>query len=485
MSVLDNPSGHLLSQAMYSISSTDYYSIGVEWVSVNIIYYGWLKQDTELPDGTVITKTYVYVDTGRKSNAMYGITGGEAAVTITFTYEDNTTISNSQYTFSAMVFVNESIKRLKSITISAYVSTTAKSSGGTYFSATASLNRLVTIEHPTSPNIIVNSNASLPNEDNRAKHIYLPRKNIPQGYIIRIKNVKKDLLYIHAGDKIIENGSHSLIYYNALTTGISVSECGFIMTNNAACTLLYDGSRWLINEYYSGARSSYFKTIDYDLGIDPATKPIVNQPVVIADITTTSKYVRLPDPAGPIRQVILISYGSSNNQLYFSAGAAGRTIDGVKYDTVIYRWWGLRPEVPYANAAVTLLSDGSNWYVMSCTDAVSLWWNSTQDDRPTISATHTTVSSSTRTDAITTDGVGLTPANVPASGATIYYIKHGGLCAYENGIVVTTKNGALIGGTTSKRAYLGYRRERSAAAVLATKVGSQPMFFLLSSFEGL
>lgn len=481
MSVLGNPIGNLLSQTMYSSYGRTNYS-AVEYVDVTTNFLGFVT------DGIT---TYVRINTSGYTNAMYGSPSSSANTIVYFAYSDNignkTVSSYSVSGFGNIIIYNTSYKtKLESIRVYSNLSCTGSTSGfGYQITATTTLDKTITISQCNSQTVLVNSTSTISGEDNYAKHICLPI-GIPQGYSMRIKNVSKDYLYVHALSNKIEDGAHSRIFVSTTVNSITGNECGFIMPKNAACTLLYDGTAWLINEYYSGQRSGYFNTMNYDLGIDPATKSIINQPVVIADITSASKYICLPNPAGSIRQVTLISYGSSTNLLYFTAGAAGRTIDGISYDTINYRWWGLRPDKSQANAAATLLSDGSNWYVMSCTDAVDLWWDSNQDDRPTISATHTTVSKSTRTDAITTDGVSLTQANVPASGATIYYIKHGGLCAYGNGIVVTTaRDGAFIGGTKSKRAYLGYQRNRSAAAVLATNVGSQPMFFLLSSFIGL
>lgn len=138
----------------------------------------------------------------------------------------------------------------------------------------------------------------------------------------------------------------------------------------------------------------------------------------------------------------------------------------------------MRPNNGGTNAAVTLLSNSTEWYVMSCTDGVSLNLDTQPSSYSLVEKTHVTVTSNT-------DGIGLNPTIIPTSGSAIFYTKLGVVSPWQNGLVITTRDNAFLGGTTNRRTWVGDNRNRSAGSVLGTYIGETPIFFLLSYFVGI
>jgi hypothetical protein len=495
MALLGQPSGHLLSDSTANTSNTVICYTRIfgtmvvdSTITVSIKFIGWVSNGI---------KTTVYIKINGSANpGVYSEqkkVNLETNISISYLYLDGyvrvSTLKRSGEYISYDILSTDTYygAKLNMIIVSGYAKyewfgpiipinvTAVMTTGNINFTQTS------IAKYCTDQAVIINSVNSFEGDD--SKHICLPT-NVYTGYFIRIKNVTKNKLFVHALNKIIEDGVNGRIISKISTTDfidyndnitISASECGFIMPKNASCMLLYDGSRWLIDEYYSGQRSPFFNIIE---GVTPVNTTMINNAVVIANINSANKFVQLPDPSGLLRHIIIISYGSSLYQLYFTVGSSSSAkIDGISYSQ--YNWWGIRPVSTNQNAAVTLLSNGIDWYVMSCTDGVSINFDNNINDYTPVKNTHTTLISNT-------DGLSLIPTIIPSSGSAIFYLKHGIVSPFNNSLIITTTDGAFIGGNTNvHRTWLDGKLNRSAGSVLGTNVNGTPMFFLLSYFMGL
>jgi hypothetical protein len=307
----------------------------------------------------------------------------------------------------------------------------------------------------------------------------LPQNPI-KGQIIHIKNVEPSCAYIHAGSKSIDAVSYSTSFSvtdSASGLTITASESGFIMDPYNACTLIYDGTTWCIMNYFDGALTTGYA----NWGNDPPISPTqITSNVVICDISNADKWVSLPNPAGSIRQLYIISAGSGNSTRYVRLYRGNYHLEN-NGGTHIY----LTADASNKNGCISLLSDGSRWWVLGGVDGYRITFEDTTNGPRTAFSTGNAVNILSADGSGSSDGFTL-PVATTVGG--LYYLKVRKEIDNNNGIVLdcgaSTQGNPISIGNNSKKCFISGAYDYSAAAIYGIKINGISNWYLLSYFAG-
>ena len=248
----------------------------------------------------------------------------------------------------------------------------------TYESRVNSTTR-IDLTYITKQNVICNTGNAVPG-GKRIAHICLPASP-EKGQLHRIKSGTNIWTFIHPLGIPIDNGSSNpLLYYMRNvsdlyrvnpselppippvwdTRTIPVGGHGFILAPLHACTLVYDGAKWLIQEYYDGA----FVADQYEWAPNMSgSMPInlIEEPLVICSCTASNKFVRLPPASGSLRYIRVTAYATgtgNSNYVYVHRS----DLDTLETNNNISLY--VRPITRGRNACIAFISDGvSKWWV--------------------------------------------------------------------------------------------------------------------------
>jgi hypothetical protein len=339
------------------------------------------------------------------------------------------------------------------------------------------------IEWIESAFVVVGKNNTPGRISNYAQHCCLPPSPVA-GQTHRIKNGSYGTtgiyVFIHAIEKQIDNKNSNLFFSTSYTSTDYIngtktypfSENGFVLPPLHACMLVYDGTKWLIQEYFNATRDAY--SYDWAPSTPPNTCPIATQPIVLCNVTA-SKYIQLPNPAGSLKLLRIIAYTTEENmtnvvRIYPFPGA--RLEDNADNSMFFREYNGA------GSACMTLISDGVQWWVANIYDGYNSFYT-TQTGRP-ISTNPITVIRNTG------DGAGLSPVTLPAGIALEKFIKMDKISS-SNGIVINTSDSAtaFIGSGTFNCVLAGSPlKNYTATSVIGMFNGNNTVYFVTSYFSG-
>jgi hypothetical protein len=330
-------------------------------------------------------------------------------------------------------------------------------------------------------------------------HICLPAAPIA-GEMHRIKNANNVWAYVHTLGKPIDNGmSNTALYYtstiydtqeiplfsrNYVSSPITVGGYGFIMPPLHACMLMYDGTKWLIQEYFDGARVNPLY-MWWNTSLTNTFSDII-KPLVICDIGTGNKYVRLPSPSSPIKFIRIIVYSSNNNMATNALFIIPPTGIKMEDEQGGYNSFYLRANANNANACISFISDGAKWWVQNVHVGTNITYQISTTSRPQSSKPITILSSSY-------DGITL-PLIEPTHPSKDMYVKMP-ITGNYNGVVAQTPSGTFMVSSPNNTAYSvtsGNKYTHTAASVVAinpslvytSPSNTAPIYFITGYYFG-
>lgn len=269
------------------------------------------------------------------------------------------------------------------------------------------------INYITSSHVFIGSNQ---NSTFQVEHVCLP-PNPVKGQFHYIKNATELNTFVHTFNiKIDENSAY---YYTTTLSGMqndnsykvyTLSEWGFIIGPLHSCLVIFDGTRWVIQEYFNGLTLSP----TYNFVSIPAVTPVeLTKPLTICDIGSgLTKYLRLPDPDGSLKVLRVICMSSTQNNsgsIYILPSIISSTpfpsyIEN--NDTISVQ---LRPAAGIMNACITFIAALGGWWVQNVYEGSTIVHATDTTVRPSPSKPITVLQTAGLTGvqlpALTTDGV--------------------------------------------------------------------------------
>lgn len=322
--------------------------------------------------------------------------------------------------------------------------------------------------------------------------------NPVKGQTHRIKNgsygpYNSSTVFIHAFDKQIDNRGANLflsqtysglagdIYGNRINVSYPFEENGFILPPLHACMLVYDGTKWLIQEYFNGARDA--NSYNWAISTPPNPCPVANQPVVLCDINaTTSKYVQLPDPAGPLKFLRIIALSTTQNmsnvvRIYPFPTTNVDLPHGLEDNASNAMF--IRAYNTAGTACMTLISDGLQWWVFNVYDGIYGIYNTTQSGREVVTSPISIVRSPN------VDGVNLPPVTILPGLAMEQFVKMDATSQFNSVVISTTDSTAVRIGTAANNCmYVGPWKNYTAVSVIGMKNGINTVYYVTGFFSG-
>lgn len=299
-----------------------------------------------------------------------------------------------------------------------------------------------------------------------------------KGHVIHIKSIepsKKVIISSVDGTQIDTNTynftfSKTAVHSNTALTQINATT--LVMDEGlAALSIVYDGASWRILSYYNGLPIGPY----IGWGNLVSTTNTITERVVAVDMSTkTSDYLlNLPDPAGTLKEVMVIAY----NRTSYSVGICR---NGYSLDNDINQTLYLYPADSKGNACVRLLSNGTKWYVLSmfsCSGFTILTDVSTITPLTTIPPRPGIIS-------LTQYGVVDTPSAVPEDGRSyLYHLKARFTSSSE--LVLTSKTyGGRICGSATARAIKSPAKLCPGLIFIDKIIGGVRYYYIVSFFGG-
>jgi hypothetical protein len=348
--------------------------------------------------------------------------------------------------------------------------------------------RRLYIEWIESAVVVVGKNSTPGRYSNYAQHCCLPPSPVA-GQTHRIKNGSYDLtginVFIHAIGNQIDN-KNSNLYPNGFIIDddevvYDFRENGFVLPPLHACMLVYDGTKWNIQEYFNAARTENIFDWWYDppaVSPDPPHFiPLITKPVIICDTTQGGKRLGLPDPAGPLKLVRVIGIPAANpssTAIFLFPYPGTKMEDNVNGKNSFY----LRPSNASANSCMTLISDGVQWWVANVYEGTnSIFTTQGSSWRP--------LSLKPLTIVRTVDGVRLPPVTLSPGLANETFIKMDAASEY-NGVVIGTNDTNVSIGTAANNCMFAQNpwMKYTAVSVIGLFNGTKTIYFVTSYFSG-
>jgi len=304
--------------------------------------------------------------------------------------------------------------------------------------------------------------------------VLLPQ-NPTTGQQVFLKMCRDGTTGIHGGSIKVENG-----FYSSTLSG--TTDYGFLMTSNDACTLIYDGATWCIMNYFDGVNyftGNYVRGyINWATPSTIGTQVLITSSVTLCDISTSDKFLNLPNPAGSLRLLYIIARngGGSNNRVRVYPNSYGLENNPVGYDHVY-----IYPDASSKNATLCLISDGSKWWVLNMFDGHGVLFDTTVETRRAINTNKTfnVLSPSSG------DIDGFTLPSVSITG-TMYHLKMRKDSPYDKSIVLDngTDPTTISVGDGAARCFIPANRDFSAVSVIGVKDGALSKWYIAGFYGG-
>ncbi len=365
----------------------------------------------------------------------------------------------------------------------------AQNAGGPFANAAAKMKSRDTIAEPTNFKIkyITSSYVLLSDREftYATTHVCLPETPV-KGQFHYIKNFQEQIAFIHAFGVSID--SNPAYYYSGTFSGMNSSngydsytvfENGFVMDSLHACLLVYDGVRWIIQEYFDGRQ----QLSTYNLIPVPTVTPVlIDKPCVICDIgMNITKYLQLPAIDGPLQVIRVICMSSSQNNFGKVILMPAASPSSFPYPTsieAVTKALEFRPANNVMNACVTLVAGDGGWWVLNVYEGTTIV-HATDITSRTIPMMPITVLQSA-----SQNGIQLTDIETEGD-AHEFFIKKLGTNSSNTGIIAnTTSTSIQIGSSTFNSVFSNLWKTDTAITLYGIRNGSTTRYYVVSYCSG-